>query len=497
MRRVIYLGLGVLEFVVAGVLLVLAWQLPGPTQVDDGAGRVERVSRQASAEVGRLRARLAAVRKRSPEMKELADRLQKQMDLAVAGVQNQKIDFEAVAALHGALGDAAHGLDDFAAVADPDFVKQLAAGMKGTADFLEERLTPTAQEAAAQLERSTGTLKADAERLRDLVKAAPLDLKAVQQVHDSLGEFTEGLDRLAPTSRLENVAAMRDGFKGLESSLSSGAEQVERLSNFTYPVVTFNGLKPKVENRMFWPEGKNIAEGMRQASRGASAAAKEMAALNDDLPRIRKSIDQTRKAAQATRDALGQALKHQDKIEPLLKNVPEHAARLADELPQLGADLARVLRDTSKLKDVAGVLRQAEKGLNVTAERWPEFRKNLGKSSTLLRTTQTHLKTALDNRQQYEATFNNTVELARSFSAALPLLTEQLGDELAEEEKSLNDLSARLDEVSDGIAPAAQSASGVLQTTRLLLVLGAVVFALHGVALLIGERPRQAEKGAA
>ena len=48
--------------------------------------------------------------------------------------------------------------------------------------------------------------------------------------------------------KAERFDAMRDGLAGLDTSLSSTADQVDKVGGYSYPVITFNGLKPNVEN---------------------------------------------------------------------------------------------------------------------------------------------------------------------------------------------------------------------------------------------------------
>jgi hypothetical protein len=288
--------------------------------------------------------------------------------------------------------------------------------------------------------------------------------------------------------KVERVATMREGFKGLEDSLNTGAGQVERLSGYSYPVVTFNGLKPSVEQRAFWPEGDKIAEGMRKAAKGAAAAAEELNLMSRDLPRLRESLEESRKAAGATREALALALKQQDQLEALLKNVPEHAARLADELPRLASSLSKILRDTARLKEVGRLLRQTEKGVEIALERWPELRKNLGRSSVLLRHTQEQLKHVLTHRAEYEASLQHTLVLSRTFSSALPLLTEQLEMELDDQEQALANLGDSIEDVNATLPGYGRTATQILQTTRLLLVLMAAIFGLHGAYLALSAR---------
>ena len=65
-RRAVFLSLGTLEFLVALVLVGFAWQLPGPREVHDRVGRVERVSRASSAQVQALREQVQTLRERRP-----------------------------------------------------------------------------------------------------------------------------------------------------------------------------------------------------------------------------------------------------------------------------------------------------------------------------------------------------------------------------------------------------------------------------------------------
>src|SRR5206468_2553666 len=124
------------------------------------------------------------------------------------------------------------------------------------------------------------------------------------EIHDSLGQFGTGLGRMEQLLDPARLTTMREGFQGLDSSLSTGADEVERLSGYTYPMVTFDGLQPVVDRKPFWPEGEKIAAGMRNAAKGATAAAKQLDSLAEDLPRLQESLRQSRKAAAATREVL-------------------------------------------------------------------------------------------------------------------------------------------------------------------------------------------------
>lgn len=488
MRRLIFLVLGVLELLSAVVLVYFAWLVPGPREVEQTAATAERLTRHTGTQVERLRDQFHLLSERRPQMQELAQRLQTEMRIVNDHLKTQSIDYETVQALRDALGDAANGLDGLSQTLDPKDLKQFGNGMKTAADFLENQVGPAAAGAADNLEKTAGSLREDAKLLSSLLRTAPPDLKAARNIHDGLRNFDKGLERMQQLLRSERIDTMREGFKGLEQSLNTGAEQVQRLANYTYPVVRFNGWSPVVEQRAFWPEGGEIADGMRKAAKGAMAADDELHSLCKDLPSLRQALAESRKAAIATRETLAVALQQQDKVEGLLQSVPEYAARLSDQLPKLANSLAKILRDTSRLKEVGKLLRQTHKGIDNAVARWPELRKNLGRSSVLLRNTQTQLNYVLTHRDEYEASLQHTLLLSRTISASLPLLSDQLEMELDDQERALTNLDDSINDVRESLPVLASGASNILQTTRLLLVLLAVIFGLHGGYLIAGAR---------
>src|SRR5260370_36643872 len=83
---------------------------------------------------------------------------------------------------------------------------------------------------------------------------------------------------------------------------------------------------------------------MRKAAAGATAAGKQMDGMATDLPEIRAALGESSAMVDKVREGLGLALQNQDKVEPLLREIPTHTARLADALPKLASHLARRLR---------------------------------------------------------------------------------------------------------------------------------------------------------
>jgi hypothetical protein len=494
MRRFVFLSLGALELVCACVLVAFAGQLPGRAEVEDAAGRVEKVGREAGRQVRILREDCARLRDRQPELLALAQRLEKQMRLLGKRVGGYALDGDALHTVTGALGDVAKGLDGLATTLDPQGVATIGKGLGATASYLDEKLLPAADRAAGVLEKSTANLKADAGKLSAWLKETPLELKTARALTDSLAKFEEDLERMTKLAKVENFQAMRDGFKGLDTSLTTGADQVDRMAKYTLPKVSMKGLFGiSVEEKPLWPDAKTAADGLRQAAKGCQAAGKEMEAFNKELPKLRDSIVQSRGVVTATRQALAKALAQQEQVEPVLKRLPSNLARLAEDLPELTGDLAKVLRETAKLKEVAAALRTAEQSVATAVGRWPELKSSLGKSAELLRATRRQLRMALANREEFEEMLQETVRLTALFADALPALVGELETGLTRQEKSLGDLGDSIDHVTEVVPLAARSASAILRTTRVLLMLVALMVALHAGYLLVGTRLAKAD----
>ncbi len=248
-----------------------------------------------------------------------------------------------------------------------------------------------------------------------------------------------------------------------------------------------------VEQRPFWGEGRNVASGLRQAAKGASAAGREAEALERDLPRIRAALAESRQVVDQTRNTLAVALKNQETLEPLLRDLPDHAARLADELPALADDLAHVLRDTAKLRAVGKLLADAQTSIDKATARWPELRAGLESSAELLRASQRQMQAVLAQEEQHRRAARQALAAADAFTMALPTCTRQVEADLAAQDETLGELQEGVDGVTATVPEVTRSAGRVLMTVRVLLVLLAVVFGLHGLCLVTtGRRSAQA-----
>jgi ABC-type transporter Mla subunit MlaD len=486
MRRTMFCVLGVLELVVAVVLVDLGGQLPQTADVERNFRTAERVTDRSGMQVKLLYQQVQDLRRM--ELQQLSARLRKQTRAVTTMVRGQTVDFDTVRTMSEALGEVAGGLNNLAEGLDPAAVTKLSMGLGEAADFLEQKVAPSARQAADQIDESTASLRDDAQRLSLLLKEAPPDLKVVREVSESLVRFRSGLDKVNGLLKPQRLEVMGEGFRGLETALTAGAAQVERLSAYTYPTLQLNGVKPEIQQKPFWPEGNEIADGMRKAAAGAVAAGKQVDSIAASLPEIRAALGESGAMADKVRETLGLALQSQDKLEPLLKEIPTHAARLADALPKLGSDLARILRDTKRMKEAAAALRQVQQGVDRTIARWPDLRKTFARFATVLDAAHDQLKHAVQHRDEYEAAMQQTVQLADSFAAILPLVSDQLDSRLDEEEQTLIDLGQSLEEVGDALPAYAQTALRLIQTGRLLAWLVAGIVGLHGCYLILSVR---------
>ncbi|MGE3806402.1 MAG: hypothetical protein AB7K24_17165 [Gemmataceae bacterium] len=482
MRRILLVLMAVLELGVAAALGHLASSLPSRAEVNQSFARAEKVTQRTSNQVGLFRRQLNELRR--PELQILASQLEIETREMTTLLRDRTIDYDAVTTMRDALEDVSEGLDSVSKTLDPKSVQALAKGLRSTADFLDKQVGPAATKAAGELEELSAALASDAKNLSALVQQVPLDLKTARNVHDSLGKFAKGLETLEGNLELDRFKTMKQGFRGLETALDTGAAQVEKLASYSYPVVTFEGLRPVVEDKSFWPDGATIAKGMRQASEGAVAAGKELELMTAELPKLRESMGESRKLLLETQRALAVALEQQDKIEPLLKQVPERIGKLAEEMPKVTGNLARMLRQTGDLDEVAKALRQADQELAGVTARWPDLQKTLAHSARLLRATSGQLDDAIKNRKQYEAAVHQSIVLAEALGTLLPTLSRQLDSEVRDQALALEELEQSVDEFSGVIPHYASTTAQMVQTGRWLLWLVAAMAALHGLYLV-------------
>lgn len=483
MRRVVFSVLAVIEFVVAGALVSLAWQLPSSTSVEDGFRRAEGISGRAGSQVRLFRNQVRELRR--PELNDLSRRLQSEARTLTTQLNSQHVDYDSVKAMRDALGDLADGMSTLSTSLDETQLAQISKGLGDTASFLDTKIVPAAEQTGKQLDGLSRALKNDADRLAKLVRESPADLKAARDLHTALGNLGQGIGEMQAALAADRIGVMREGFGSLADALAAGADEAEaRRGLGPDGLLTFEALARSLEKRGM--DDEDVAPRLRRAAAAARAARGELARMADDLPRLRAALADSRRIVDRTRDVLGNALTPDGKDSPLLKDLPAHLSGLAEELPRLSANLSRVLSDTKSLRDLAAALRRAEKGFDVAVARWPDLKRLLGRSADLLRSARRQLDFTLEHRYQYEDALRQTVSLADTFASMLPLMTEHLDQQLREQELALDELGQSIDDFSDVLPETAHQTVHMLQTLRLLLFLVSAGVSLHGVYLILG-----------
>lgn len=494
MRRSLFLTLGLLEFVAAVVLCVLSFQLPTSQQVQTSSQEILQITTQTSEQVKSLKTEIATVR--NPEVRRLTEKMRKEVPYITERIRTQEMGYESLQQTSDALGEVATGLESFSQTLDPTGMQQMAMGLGKMADYLDKKVSPKAEDAAKRLEKSTDALAKDSKALSELLRNSTPDVKTAIQLRDSLKAYSDGLGNLNAMLDVDRLRTMQKGFAGMEGTLTSGAAQVKMLVGYTYPVVKLNGFRaPSVSQKAFWPKGKEIASGMTKGAEGLGAASKQMDKMVKDLPGVMESLQASQKAIEATHERLKTSLEQREKLEEVLKSVPETSATLAKELPQIGKDLAAMLRETADLKEVATSLRESSRGINSTVSSWPALQKSMQASAKLLRSTQSKLKVALENESSHKQALLESMKTADSLARVMPMVSEQLDEQLQNQSKSLDALQGSMTRVNQNVPSLSATAINVLTTVRWLLWVFACIIAVHGAHLLLAQArsPRSSE----
>jgi uncharacterized phage infection (PIP) family protein YhgE len=481
MRRSFLTGLGILEVAIALAVGWVGLRLPTRADVSANFGRVEKVTDGTEQQVRLMREQVSDLRRQDFATK--AEQLRLHTRTAAETASRQQVDFRTVEAIAHSLSDVSKGLTLWADTVDAERMKQVSAGLGEAGSFLETGVADPSEKSAADLEKALAGLQKDSNRLATLLRQAPPDLKAAKTIYDGLGSFDTGLEKLTDLVKADRIVAMKEGLAGLETSLSSTADQVEKVSALSYPLVTFNGLRPNIETKPFWPEGEKVADGLKKATKGVKAANQQLDVMAKSLPELEKALNESRKSVTLTRESLGTALKNQAETEKLLKTVPDQTATLAEALPKMGKTLTQALRETKKLRELAAGLKAMQKSLDDTLKGWPEVAQGLKKSAKVLSQAKLQLDEATANRNEYEKAMASSSEIARSLADILPAFTDQLDSRLGQQEASLEQMETGLSEVNQSLPVMEEKTSDLIQMAKWLLYLIGTLVGLHAAYL--------------
>ena len=214
--------LGVLELIVAAILVGLGFYLPARHEVERGFAHVEQVNAAATQQIDVLRTQVDELRR--PELVALLERLEQHAERVPDTLRTRQVDFDTVVALRDALGDVSGGLNELATTFDPQIVERLGTSLGEGAAYLDQHLIPTAGTVADELETTATALEREAELLGKIAQAPAFDLDAAREVYASLGRFKSGLDRSRRMLDPKRLAEIRDGAEGMHQAVSVAAE---------------------------------------------------------------------------------------------------------------------------------------------------------------------------------------------------------------------------------------------------------------------------------
>jgi hypothetical protein len=158
MRRTTFVALGVMEILSAAVLFAFVWQLPGPSDVHDKVGRIERVSRQTAVQIRKLRNEVRGLRQGQPHAEKMARDLHVHLQDLSDQLQKQRIDYTRLRGVHDAFGNGAVALESLCDRPAPEGVAVAALALGGVADVCQAVGAPDAarvlQSGRRELDRS-------------------------------------------------------------------------------------------------------------------------------------------------------------------------------------------------------------------------------------------------------------------------------------------------------------------------------------------------------
>ena len=479
MRKILFVTFGLIELALAGVLVLVSQRLPSQERVEDSTKAVQQVLKQTGEQVGFAKTEIEGLR--DPNVQQSLAKIQKDLPKITEMLRNQNLSYDSLRQMKMALGNVRIGAGNLAKTLDPKDAQKLSLGLKTTADYFEKEVGPAASNAAQRLEKSTTLLAADAKALAQVLKGATPDLQSAQDIHDSLGKLSQGLSKVSAMIDPAQLKTMREGFSGIEESLSLGSQQVSRLAGYSYPVVTFDGIVPEISQRAFWPQGKQIAASLAKGAKGISAAGKQMDRLNREMPQITKSILESQNAAKKTQAMLAHALKNRAKLEKVLKEIPQTSMRLAKEMPMLSQDLAKMLRETQKRSSLGKSLREAQKRVDLAVQSWPTLKTALDSSVDALAAMEKQLDLALNNESNHKLALRQTLELTEALGRMLPAVSSKYDQRLHQRAESLGQMQTTLKKAENQIPALSEGVVDMMSMIRWALWLFAGIVALHGL----------------
>jgi len=370
-------------------------------------------------------------------------------------LKGQTIDIETVQTLHDAFGDLAVGLETTGEFIDPENAIALATSLENTATFLETSVATNALEIAGQVEKVAQSFSSNAKRLNQFLETEPFDLKAIEQLRDTLNSYSKAINSI------NQYQLSTNDFNAIAKSLEEVSRQVDYYA--TYKVLGFGVVSDDTKTA-----SRNAAKSLR-------VIAEKTKQLGKQLPQIKAAVSDSKKTIDAAKLMLDNTLEQRDAIEPILSDLPMQFAFLSQEFPKLMLNFTSLLRETSKINQAAAVLRETAKRTRKAGEELPKIQSAISRGARLLTNSQKQLNHVINNREKYDAALGQTVVTLEGLSVAIPATKSQIDQRLQEQEIILDSFAVTAKQTNSMIAAYQASLSNRLNLIRMLLYTAIVI----------------------
>ncbi|MEZ6140937.1 MAG: hypothetical protein R3B84_10235 [Zavarzinella sp.] len=460
-------------------LLVLGFELPNPTRIEESFLGIHKIGSGTEDQLDSFQQQISSLRQ--SDWQETTRKLREQTAVYADIITKQPLDFEQLANLVKLLDESASSLRKFSTDVDAKQLENLAKAVGGFADFMEQTTKLANKEQQTKLETALAEMKVQQEQLKKLATTVPPSLATAKEVYGSLDKFELGIVKLKELFQEEQLDAMKDGMAGLESSLESTAKQVDSAGGYTYPVITIENFKPKVSTKPFWPDAPKVAEGLRQAQKGSQAGRAQIDAMKKNLPAVQTALDEGVKSLGLTKQSLKAVIDNQDSLEKAFQHTPTRLADLIESFGQIGNQIVRVMQAMKQLDAVSTTLRQSSKELKQTSEQFPLFLQSLSKSAAIMEQMKTQLQVVVDNRDKYSSALDSSSKLAEALHKSVTPIEERIDGRLAAQEESLAKVKSGLHDFNETLPVLGKQAKNTLFIIRGIIWVLAAMLILHAL----------------
>jgi hypothetical protein len=431
MRRSLFLGIGVIETVLACVLVIIGWQIPRPSAADQCFDRADQITRSAAEQVHLFRGQIGEIRQK--DFPKMARQLRIRAETVVGNFRTASIDFATVEAISAALATSSRDLESWSDALNAE--KYLAV----LADLNDEVNRPSSQRLAEPAAGPASPVAGDIDRgLFGLWRGPELASKATNASPRDLDDK----QRLEGPKCVEGLVAIRGRCAELEQNLDSTIRHVQILSSINLPFVALGGAPTGIEMRPLWPEGRIIAMELQKSLDVLKAFNQQLNSIASAAPEMFKALAGPNHPNGETGKSMGAS---------------------SDRFRELTAELRKNSRELQQIRRT-----------------WPALVETMRSSARALKSSQRQLDAVLAQRAFCERAVNDSGRITGAAEDLFDSCSAQFEARLDEQEKALGQMEKGLNDVADTLPPVKQTANDVLVALRWMFWLVAGFIGLHG-----------------